>query len=55
MASVAPEVTTTSVGGVEFQAVEAAVGGGDGFAQLGQAGERGVLVAAVEQGVCGGG
>ena len=38
IASVAPEVTTTSVSGVDREPVEAAVGGGDGGPQFGHAG-----------------
>ena len=54
MASVAPEVTTTSRVRVDLEPVEAAVGGGDGVPQFGHAGHRRILVAAVEQRVGGG-
>ena len=50
MASVAPTVTSTSVLGVELEAVPGPLVGGDGLAQLGHAVARRVLVAPVADG-----
>ena len=49
IASVAPEVTTTSLAQIDLEPIEAAVGGGHRLAQFRHAGHRRILVAAVLQ------
>ena len=53
MASVAPTVTSTSVLGVDMEAVPVALVGGDGLAQLGDALTGRVLVATLPDGADG--